>query len=105
MYQMTKDPRQVDEAMAPHRMQHLRRYHVDVQLGELPAAANPLLRPLAAAVRTATERWAGEVAPQEVYRRPAARTLRLRRRRTQLRRRLRPNGTGIGGTESSCRPR
>jgi Zn-dependent protease with chaperone function len=44
-----------------HETAHLRHHHhLYVQLGELGAAANPLLRPLALAVRDAAERWADE---------------------------------------------
>ena len=54
-----------------HEAAHLtHRHHVYVQLGELAAAANPLLRPAAAAVRHAVERWADEVAAEEVGDRP-----------------------------------
>lgn len=46
-----------------HEAAHLRhRHHVYLQVVELSAAANPLLRPLAAAVRTGVERWADEAA-------------------------------------------
>lgn len=60
-----------------HEASHLRhRHHLYVQVVELAAAANPLLRPLAAAVRTAIERWADEDAAEEVCdRRLAARAL------------------------------
>jgi Zn-dependent protease with chaperone function len=44
-----------------HEAAHLRRrHHLYVQLAELSAAANPLLRPVATAVRSAVERWADE---------------------------------------------
>jgi Zn-dependent protease with chaperone function len=50
-----------------HEAAHLsRRHHLWVQAAELAAAANPLLRPAAAAVRTAVERDADEVAAAEV---------------------------------------
>jgi Zn-dependent protease with chaperone function len=50
-----------------HEAAHLTgRHHVYVQLAELAAAANPLLRPAAAAVELAVERWADEVAAEEV---------------------------------------
>nr|WP_238341764.1 M56 family metallopeptidase [Actinopolymorpha rutila] len=60
-----------------HEASHLRhRHHLYVQTVELAAAANPLLRPLAAAVRAAIERWADEDAAEEVRdRRLAARAL------------------------------
>lgn len=44
-----------------HEAAHLRhRHHLYVQVVELSAAANPLLRPLVAAVRAGVERWADE---------------------------------------------
>jgi Zn-dependent protease with chaperone function len=50
-----------------HEAAHLRHHHhLYVQLAELGAAANPLLRPLAAAVRAHVERWADEEAATEV---------------------------------------
>jgi beta-lactamase regulating signal transducer with metallopeptidase domain len=50
-----------------HEAAHLRHHHhLYVQLAELGAAANPLLRPLALAVRDGTERWADEDAAAEV---------------------------------------
>ncbi|MGW0231452.1 M48 family metalloprotease [Actinopolymorpha singaporensis] len=60
-----------------HEASHLRhRHHLYVQVVELAAAANPLLRPLATAVRAAIERWADEDAAEEVCdRRLAARAL------------------------------
>jgi Zn-dependent protease with chaperone function len=46
-----------------HEQAHLsHRHYLYVQLAELAAAANPLLRPLTAAVRAGVERWADEVA-------------------------------------------
>jgi Zn-dependent protease with chaperone function len=54
-------------ALLAHEAAHLRcRHHVYVQLGRLAAAANPLLRPVAAAIDLAVERWADEVAACEV---------------------------------------
>ncbi len=60
-----------------HEAAHLtHRHHLYLQLSELAAAANPLLRPVARAVRIAVERWADEVAAAEVgSRRLAARAL------------------------------
>jgi hypothetical protein len=60
-----------------HEAAHLRsRHHLYVVLADLGAAANPLLRPLAAAVRSGVERWADEVAAAEVGdRRLVARSL------------------------------
>ena len=50
-----------------HEAAHLRHHHhVYMQLAELGAAANPLLRPLAIAVRDGAERWADEDAAAEV---------------------------------------
>lgn len=44
-----------------HEAAHLRhQHHLYVQLAELGAAANPMMRPLAVAVRTGVERWADE---------------------------------------------
>ena len=60
-----------------HEAAHLAcRHHVVLQLAELAAAASPILRPTAAAVRLAVEREADEVAAAEVGdRRLAARAL------------------------------
>jgi Zn-dependent protease with chaperone function len=60
-----------------HEAAHLAcRHHLYVQLAEIAAAANPLLRPVARAVRLAVERWADEAAAAEVGdRRVAARAL------------------------------
>lgn len=50
-----------------HEAAHLRHHHhIYIQLAELGAAANPLLRPLALAVRDAAERWADEDAADAV---------------------------------------
>jgi Zn-dependent protease with chaperone function len=50
-----------------HEAAHLRHHHhLYVQLAELGAAANPLLRPLAITVSNATERWADEDAAGDV---------------------------------------
>jgi hypothetical protein len=50
-----------------HEAAHLNgRHHLWVQAAEVAAAANPLLRPGARAVRAAVERWADEVAAAEV---------------------------------------
>jgi Zn-dependent protease with chaperone function len=50
-----------------HEAAHLTHRHpLWVQAAELAAAANPLLRPAARAVRAAVERWADEVAAAEV---------------------------------------
>lgn len=60
-----------------HEAAHVHHHHhLYVQLAQLAAAANPLLRPLARAVRRNTERWADEVAADEVGdRRVVARAL------------------------------
>jgi hypothetical protein len=56
-----------------HEAAHLtRRHHLWVQAAELAAAANPLLRPAARAVRAAVERDADEIAAAEVGDRPLA---------------------------------
>jgi beta-lactamase regulating signal transducer with metallopeptidase domain len=44
-----------------HERSHLRhRHHLHVQVADIAAAANPLLRPAARAVRFTVERWADE---------------------------------------------
>jgi len=60
-----------------HEVSHLRhQHHLYVLIAELSAAANPLLRPLAATVRAGVERWADEDAAAAVGdRRLAARAL------------------------------
>ncbi len=56
-----------------HEDAHLvHRHHLYVQLAELAAAANPLLRPVAHAVRAGVERWADEAAAADVGDRPLA---------------------------------
>lgn len=64
-------------ALFAHERSHLdRRHHLFVGLTDLAAAANPLLRPLAGAVRYTTERWADEDAAAVVGdRRLVARTI------------------------------
>jgi len=50
-----------------HEAAHLRhRHHLWVQAADVAAAANPMLRPVARAVRAGVERWADEVAAAEV---------------------------------------
>lgn len=50
-----------------HEAAHLRhRHHLYIQLGELSAAANPLLAPVSRAVGDAVERWADEDAARAV---------------------------------------
>ena len=60
-----------------HERAHLAgRHHVFVALAHVAAASNPLLRPVAAAVRYSTERWADEQAARTVGdRRLVARTI------------------------------
>lgn len=54
-------------ALLAHEQAHLsHRHYLYVQLAELAAAANPLLRPLSAAVRAGVERWADEAAATDV---------------------------------------
>jgi len=58
-----------------HERSHLRhRHHLHVQVADIAAAANPLLRPAARAVRFTVERWADEDAARE-NRAVAARSL------------------------------
>jgi hypothetical protein len=60
-------PAEERRVLLAHEAAHLtHRHHLYVQAAELAAAANPLLRPAARAVRAATERWADEVAAAEV---------------------------------------
>lgn len=55
------------EVLLAHENAHLRHHHqVYIQLAALAAAANPLLKPLVAPVRTNTERWADETAAAQV---------------------------------------
>jgi beta-lactamase regulating signal transducer with metallopeptidase domain len=59
------------KVLLAHEAAHLRHHHhLYVQLARLAAAANPLLRPLARVIADSTERWADEVAAQEVGSRP-----------------------------------
>ncbi|MQY27821.1 M56 family metallopeptidase [Nocardia aurantia] len=54
-------------ALLAHERAHLRdRHHLFVACADLAAAVDPLLRPLATAVRYTTERWADESAVTEV---------------------------------------
>ncbi len=64
-------------ALLAHEAAHLRHHHhLYLVLADLGATANPLLRPLAAAVRQGVERWADEEAAAEVGdRRVTARAL------------------------------
>jgi len=70
-------PAEERRVLLAHETAHLvHRHHLYVQVAELAAAANPLLRPSAQAVRAGAERWADEVAAAEVGdRRLAARAL------------------------------
>lgn len=66
-------PAEERRVLLAHEAAHLtHRHHLYVQAAELAAAANPLLRPAARAVRAAVERWADEVAAVEVGDRPLA---------------------------------
>ena len=54
-------------ALLAHEDAHLRHNHqLYIQLAQLAAAANPLLRPLTGVIQTATERWADEEAAAAV---------------------------------------
>jgi Zn-dependent protease with chaperone function len=84
-----------------HERSHLaHRHYLWVQLAELAAAADPLLRPLAGATRLAVERWADEDAAREVGdRRLAARAIAragLARSRTLAGPALAATGADIG---------
>jgi hypothetical protein len=74
LHVLTADERR---ALLAHEAAHLQHHHYAyVQLSELAAAANPLLRPTASAVRVAVERWADDVAATQTGdRRLVARTL------------------------------
>src|SRR5206468_692329 len=53
-------------ALLAHEAAHLRyRHHVYTQLTDVASSANPLLRPLRAAVALSVERWADESAAAE----------------------------------------
>lgn len=60
-------PAEERRVLLAHEHAHLaHHHHLYVQLADLAAAANPLLRPLATAVRAGVERWADEIAATEV---------------------------------------
>lgn len=60
-------PAEERRVLLAHEHAHLaHRHHLYIQLAELAAAANPLLRPLTTSVRAAVERWADEIAATEV---------------------------------------
>lgn len=89
-------------ALLAHERAHLTHRHVlYVQLAEIAAAANPLLRPAATGVRTAVERWADEVAAAHTGdRRVVARTL----ARAGLARAATPRiSLAVGDTEIAAR--
>ena len=71
---LSADERRV---LLAHEAAHLRhRHHLYVAVTDIAAAANPLMRPVARAVRRSVERWADEVAAAEVGdRRVAARSV------------------------------
>jgi Zn-dependent protease with chaperone function len=81
------------QALLAHERAHLScGHHLFVALAHLAAAANPLLRPVAAAVSYATERWADERAATAVGdRRIVARTI----GKAALMTRHRPHGPGV----------
>lgn len=63
-------------ALLAHERAHLRHaHHLHTAAAELARAANPLLRPLSAAVALATERWADEDATATVSRNQVAEAL------------------------------
>jgi Zn-dependent protease with chaperone function len=74
LHALSSDERRV---LLAHEAAHLARgHHLYLQVAELSAAANPLLRPVARAIATAVEREADEIAATEVAdRRLAARAL------------------------------
>jgi Zn-dependent protease with chaperone function len=60
-------PSEERAVLLAHEAAHLTgRHHLYLQVAELAAAANPLLRPAASAVHLSVERWADEVAAGEV---------------------------------------
>jgi hypothetical protein len=91
-----------------HEAAHLRhRHHLWVQAAELAAAADPLLRPAARAVRSAVEREADEVAAAEVGDRSlAAQALaRAALARAGARRTAAGLGAALGGAEHAVADR
>jgi Zn-dependent protease with chaperone function len=90
-----------------HEAAHLaRRHHLWVQAAELAAAADPLLRPAAAAVRTAVERDADEVAAAEVGDRAlAARALARAGLTRAAARRATPPDVALAGADSAVAER
>jgi hypothetical protein len=60
------DPRERQVLLAHERAHLTCRHHLFVAAAQLAAATNPLLRPVAAAVRYTTERWADEHAARTV---------------------------------------
>jgi Zn-dependent protease with chaperone function len=91
-----------------HEAAHLtHRHHLWVQAAELAAAANPLLRPAARAVRVAVERWADEVAAAEIGDRTlTARALaRAGLARAAARRELPAMGAALAGADGAVADR
>jgi Zn-dependent protease with chaperone function len=91
-----------------HEAAHLQhRHHLWVQAAELAAAADPLLRPAARAVRAAVERWADEVAAAEVGDRAlAARALaRAGVARAEGRRKVLAHGVALAGADTAVADR
>jgi Zn-dependent protease with chaperone function len=88
-------PAEERRALLAHEAAHLtHRHHLWVQAAELAAAADPLLRPAARAVRAAVERWADEVAAAEVGDRTV--TARALARAGLARSAARRNSTAVG---------
>ena len=55
------------QALLAHEAAHISHHHqIYIQTARVASAANPLLRPIARAVARGTERWADEVAAEEV---------------------------------------
>jgi len=98
---LSADERRV---LLAHEAAHLTRgHHLYIQLAELAAAANPLLRPVAHAIATAVERDADEIAAAEVAdRRLAARALaRAGLARASAPARLRALAGALGGADAN----
>jgi beta-lactamase regulating signal transducer with metallopeptidase domain len=96
---LSTDERRV---LLAHEAAHLRcGHHLWVQAAELAAAADPLLRPGARAVRAAVERWADEVAAAEVGDRAlAARALARAALARAARRKPAPRGVALAAADS-----
>jgi hypothetical protein len=90
-----------------HETSHARRrHHIYTLATDLAATANPLLRPVAAAVRAAVERWADEDAAAAVGDRPLTARALARGALTAGRpRSTRPGGLAAGGGDIVARTR